>query len=95
MISFKGKLLTEEGLRPYPAQGPDGLPGPDGRLNPRQTIYEIVAEGLRIHRIDRGAKGETEEGLVAKALSRAGFDRPSASTCATRTSSRVASVSAW
>jgi peptide/nickel transport system ATP-binding protein len=49
---------------------------PMGALNPRQTIYEIVAEALRIHRIDRGPGGETEEQLVAQALSRAGLRPP-------------------
>ena len=49
---------------------------PTGSLNPRQTIYEIVAEGLRIHRIHRGANGESEEELVARALSRAGLRPP-------------------
>jgi len=47
-----------------------------GALNPRQTIYEIVAEALRIHRITKGPNGETEEELVAKALSRAGLRPP-------------------
>ncbi len=46
---------------------------PTASLNPRQTIYEIVAEGLRIHRIHRGPAGEAEEELVARALSRAGL----------------------
>ena len=49
---------------------------PTGSLNPRQTIYEIIAEGLRIHGIDRGREGEPEEQLVAKALSRAGLRPP-------------------
>ena len=44
---------------------------PSGALNSRQTIYEAVAEGLRIQRI----KGDEEE-LVAKALSRAGLRPP-------------------
>ena len=44
---------------------------PTGALNPRQTIYEAVAEGLRIHRI----KGD-EETLVARALSRSGLRPP-------------------
>jgi len=49
---------------------------PTGSLNPRQTIYEIVAEGLRIHDIEEGPNGETEEDLVAQALSRAGLRPP-------------------
>jgi oligopeptide/dipeptide ABC transporter ATP-binding protein len=44
---------------------------PTGALNPRQTIYEAVAEGLRIHH----AKGD-EEQLVARALSRSGLRPP-------------------
>ena len=49
---------------------------PMGSLNPRQTIYEIVAEALRIHGIHRGTAGESEEELVARALSRAGMRPP-------------------
>lgn len=41
---------------------------PTGALNPRQTIYEIVAEGLRIRK-DRG----DERDRVAQALARAGL----------------------
>lgn len=41
---------------------------PTGALNPRQTLYDIVAEGLRIRK-DRGDERE----LVAEALSRAGL----------------------
>ncbi|HVR80185.1 MAG TPA: ABC transporter ATP-binding protein [Acidimicrobiia bacterium] len=44
---------------------------PTGALNPRQTIYEIVAEGLRIH---GQPKDETDR--VAGALSRAGLRPP-------------------
>jgi peptide/nickel transport system ATP-binding protein len=49
---------------------------PSGSLNTRDTIYEIVAEGLRIHGIYRGRAGATEEELVATALSRAGLSPP-------------------
>ena len=49
---------------------------PTGSLNPRKTIYEIVAEGLRIHGIHEGPNGKTEEELVARALSRAGMRPP-------------------
>ncbi len=41
---------------------------PTGALNPRQTIYEAVAEGIRIH----GVAGR-EVDLVADALGRAGL----------------------
>jgi oligopeptide/dipeptide ABC transporter ATP-binding protein len=44
---------------------------PTGALNPRHTIYEAVAEGIRIHRI----KGH-EPTLVAEALARAGLRPP-------------------
>jgi peptide/nickel transport system ATP-binding protein len=44
---------------------------PAGALNPRQTIYEAVAEGIRIHRV---AGREVE--LVADALSSAGLRPP-------------------
>jgi oligopeptide/dipeptide ABC transporter ATP-binding protein len=44
---------------------------PTGALNPRQTIYDIVAEGLRIRR----EKGDEVE-LVKSALSQAGLRPP-------------------
>jgi oligopeptide/dipeptide ABC transporter ATP-binding protein len=44
---------------------------PTGALNPRHTVYEAVAEGIRIHRI-----GGDETALVATALSRAGLRPP-------------------
>ncbi len=44
---------------------------PTGALNPRQTIYDIVAEGLRIK---RGSGDEVE--MVGRALSRAGLRPP-------------------
>jgi peptide/nickel transport system ATP-binding protein len=47
------------------------LQDPTGALNPRQSVYESVAEGLRIH----GITGD-EEQLVAAALSRCGLRPP-------------------
>ncbi len=44
---------------------------PTGALNPRQTIYEIVAEGLRIRK-----RQENELERVSDALSRAGLRPP-------------------
>jgi peptide/nickel transport system ATP-binding protein len=44
---------------------------PTGALNPRQTIYDVVAEGLRIQ-----GRPVDEESAVARALSRAGLRPP-------------------
>ena len=44
---------------------------PAGALNPRQTVYESVAEGIRIHKVP----GD-EEKLVSEALSKAGLRPP-------------------
>ena len=77
-ISFRGKKLPRDtkSLRPYRREVQMVFQDPSGSLNPRQTIYEIVAEGLRIHRIHEGPNGESEEELVAQALSRAGLRPP-------------------
>jgi oligopeptide/dipeptide ABC transporter ATP-binding protein len=67
-------------LRSYRRRVQLVLQDPSGALNPRQSVYESVAEGVRIHRVvERAHKaGEdvTEEGLVAQALSRAGLRPP-------------------
>ncbi len=47
------------------------LQDPSGSLNPRHTVYEAVAEGLRIH----GYAGD-ERAAVSDALSRAGLRPP-------------------
>jgi peptide/nickel transport system ATP-binding protein len=44
---------------------------PSGALNPRHTIYEAVAEGIRIHKV-----AGNEPTLVAEALARAGLRPP-------------------
>ena len=53
------------------------LQDPAGALNPRQTVYESVAEGLRLHRLvakDPGKRTETE--MVAAAMASAGLRPP-------------------
>ena len=77
-IRFKGKVLPRAvgALRPYRRQVQMVFQDPTASLNPRQTIYEIVAEGLRIHNVNEGPNGEGEEQLVAQALSRAGLRPP-------------------
>jgi oligopeptide/dipeptide ABC transporter ATP-binding protein len=74
-ILFNGSPLGKD-LRSYRRRVQMVFQDPTASLNPRQTIYEIVAEGLRIHRIHRGPAGEAEEDLVARALSRAGLRPP-------------------
>jgi oligopeptide/dipeptide ABC transporter ATP-binding protein len=53
------------------------LQDPLGALNPRHTVYDSVAEGLRIHRLVSDS-GKTEAELVAAALSSAGLRPPEA-----------------
>jgi peptide/nickel transport system ATP-binding protein len=73
-ILFEGEPVKH--LRRYRRRVQMVFQDPMGSLNPRQTVYEIVAEALRIHRITKGPNGESEEELVAKALSRAGMRPP-------------------
>lgn len=77
-LRFKGDELPTgaRALKPYRRQVQIVFQDPTASLNPRQTVYEIVAEGLRIHSIHQGPNGETEDELVARALSRAGLRPP-------------------
>jgi peptide/nickel transport system ATP-binding protein len=77
-IRFRGQPLatSAKGLQPYRRQVQMVFQDPTASLNPRQTIYEIVAEGLRIHGIHEGPNGEAEEEMVSRALSRAGLRPP-------------------
>lgn len=53
------------------------LQDPAGALNPRHTVYESVAEGLRIHGlVAADPEGRPETALVAAALSAAGLRPP-------------------
>jgi peptide/nickel transport system ATP-binding protein len=72
-VSFEGSGLPKSirGLRTYRRQAQLILQDPTGALNPRQSVYEAVAEGLRIHRV-RG----NEADRVAEALSKAGLRPP-------------------
>ncbi len=64
---------SDRALRAYRRQVQLVLQDPTGALNPRRTVYEAVAEGLRIHRVP----GD-ERAKVAQALSQAGL-RPAES----------------
>jgi len=77
-IRYRGEPLarSRRGLRGYRKQVQMVFQDPTAALNPRQTIYEIVAEALRIHGVPGGPDAKTEEQLVARALSRAGLRPP-------------------
>jgi oligopeptide/dipeptide ABC transporter ATP-binding protein len=72
-ISFGGAPLptSRGGLREYRRKAQLIFQDPSGSINPRQSIYEIVAEGLRIHK-----ERTNEEARVAEALSDSGLRPP-------------------
>jgi peptide/nickel transport system ATP-binding protein len=78
-IRWEGKALERSGrgLKRLRRQVQLVLQDPSGALNPRHTVYESVAEGLRIHKLVSGS-GKTEAELVAQALSSAGLRPPEA-----------------
>ncbi|MDW3216387.1 MAG: ABC transporter ATP-binding protein [Ilumatobacteraceae bacterium] len=69
-VVFEGKAVTQRQrtLRDLRRRVQMIFQDPTGALNPRHSIYDAVAEGIRIH----GIEG-SEPGLVADALSRAGL----------------------
>ncbi|MDO0936078.1 ABC transporter ATP-binding protein [Streptomyces sp. DG2A-72] len=72
-VGFAGKPLsyTSRALKSYRRRVQLVLQDPSGSLNPRHTVYDAVAEGLRIH----GYDGDERE-AVTQALSRAGLRPP-------------------
>ena len=53
------------------------LQDPAGALNPRQTVYDCVAEGLRLHKLSgHDPAGRSEEQQVSDALATAGLRPP-------------------
>jgi oligopeptide/dipeptide ABC transporter ATP-binding protein len=72
-VAYQGSPLrySSRALKAYRRKVQLVLQDPTGALNPRQSVYEAVAEGIRIHKL-RG----NEEELVARALSLAGLRPP-------------------
>ncbi|HEY7620985.1 MAG TPA: ABC transporter ATP-binding protein [Solirubrobacteraceae bacterium] len=72
-VRLRGSALprSRKALREYRRSVQMVFQDPTGALNARQTIYEAVAEGVRIQRVPGN-----EEELVAQALSRAGLRPP-------------------
>lgn len=72
-VQYQGRPLTytTRALKRHRRHVQLVLQDPSGALNPRHTVYEAVAEGLRIHGIV-----DDERGRVAEALSHAGMRPP-------------------
>ncbi|GAA2243204.1 peptide ABC transporter ATP-binding protein [Streptomyces ruber] len=72
-VRFAGKPLeySSRALKAYRRRAQLVLQDPSGSLNPRHTVYDAVAEGLRIH----GYAGD-ERAAVTDALARAGLRPP-------------------
>ncbi|MCX5279476.1 MULTISPECIES: ABC transporter ATP-binding protein [unclassified Streptomyces] len=72
-VTFDGRPLdySSRALKAYRRRVQLVLQDPSGSLNPRHTVYDAVAEGLRIH-----GYGGDERAAVAGALSRAGLRPP-------------------
>jgi peptide/nickel transport system ATP-binding protein len=69
-ILYEGEPIAND-LRAYRRKVQMVFQDPTGALNPRQTIYESVAEGLRIHKVPVDEKEQ-----VSRALSSAGMRPP-------------------
>jgi peptide/nickel transport system ATP-binding protein len=77
-VRFAGVALdySTRSLRAYRRRVQLVLQDPTGSLNPRHSVYEAVAEGLRIHGAEAFGPFGNEEAKVADALSRAGLRPP-------------------
>ncbi|OKJ53705.1 ABC transporter ATP-binding protein [Streptomyces sp. CB02261] len=75
-VAFDGQPLgySSAALKAYRKRAQLVLQDPSGSLNPRHTVYDAVAEGLRIHGVHRSAGDERD--AVAGALARAGLRPP-------------------
>jgi len=72
-VLYRGDPLdySRRGLKAYRRAVQLILQDPTGSLNPRHTVYDAVAEGLRIHRVPGNERDQ-----VIGALSRAGLRPP-------------------
>ena len=78
-VRFEGEPLAYSGraLRRLRGEVQMVLQDAAGSLNPRQTVYESVAEGIRLHRrVAADPEGRSEADLVAAALAEAGLRPP-------------------
>jgi peptide/nickel transport system ATP-binding protein len=76
-VLVEGRPLSysASSLRALRNQAQMVLQDASGSLNPRQTVYECVAEGIRLHHLERST-GHSEAELVAAAMADAGLRPP-------------------
>ncbi len=91
-IVFEGKPIGRR-LQAYRRRVQMVFQDPTGSLNPRQSIYEIIAEGLRIHGVSQGPNGDRGTARRPRAVT-VGTAASGALLPRTPTSSREDSVSA-
>jgi peptide/nickel transport system ATP-binding protein len=78
-VLFEGQPLdySFRALKRYRSRVQMVLQDAAGSLNPRQTVYESVAEGIRLHRlVQKDEQGRSETDLVSAALAEAGLRPP-------------------
>jgi peptide/nickel transport system ATP-binding protein len=73
-VLVDGTVLNLRGRRAWRRRVQLVPQDPTGSLNPRRTVYEAVAEGLRIHRAT--SSRSQEQAAVTSALNRAGLRPP-------------------
>ena len=87
-ILFEGEPLGKH-LRAYRRKVQMVYQDPTGALNPRQTIYDSVAEGLRIHKMPATRRSSWPARFRARACA-----RRNGSSCSSPTSCRADNGSA-
>jgi oligopeptide/dipeptide ABC transporter ATP-binding protein len=72
-VRYRGRVIAHDrrSLRAHRREVQLVLQDPTGALNPRHTVHEAVAEGLRVHGIR-----DDEDGRVRRALALAGLRPP-------------------
>ncbi|HEX4688366.1 MAG TPA: ABC transporter ATP-binding protein, partial [Nocardioides sp.] len=78
-IRYDGEPLrrSRAGMRAFRRHVQLVLQDPAGALNPRHTVYDSVAEGIRLHHLDaHDPEGRSEAELVSVAMSSAGLRPP-------------------
>jgi peptide/nickel transport system ATP-binding protein len=75
LVEGRPMVRSIRALRGFRRQVQMVLQDAAGSLNPRQSVYESVAEGIRLHRLVRET-GRSEVDLVSDAMSSAGLRPP-------------------